>query len=86
MLDVDGWFAAVPARVWQRWAAYADLEPFGPLRDDERAAKVVAWVAAARGVTLRDEEVFPTLARGVELRDATEDEEAAIRQAYQAGG
>ena len=82
---MDEWYRTTPARVLLRWQAFADLEPFGPLREDQRAAKVVAWTAAGKGVTLRDEDVFPSLAPPAELREATEEEEDLIRRAYQAG-
>lgn len=34
--------AAMPATVFAEWVAYAQLEPFGPLREDLRAGLIVA--------------------------------------------
>lgn len=62
-LDVEE-IMALPWPVLREWMAYAELEPFGPLRDDLRAG-VVASLAVApwlkKGKTVTPEDIFPTL-------------------------
>lgn len=51
---MDGW-------LWDAWLAYAAVEPFGPVRDDLRAAEVVSAVAASGGVRVKPADVFESL-------------------------
>jgi hypothetical protein len=46
---------------WELLAAYAELEPFGPVRDDLRAAEAVCATLNAWGGRARPEHVFATL-------------------------
>lgn len=45
MIDVDALLAGMTAAQLAGWAAFAELEPFGPLRDDQRAAVAACVVA-----------------------------------------
>lgn len=53
--------AEMDAVEWAGWRAFADLEPFGPLRDDLRAASVASITAASNGLRVRPDEVFASL-------------------------
>lgn len=55
LLDMDG-------AVWEGWQAYSRTEPFGPVRDDLRAAEIACMIAAAGGVRVAPGDVFATLA------------------------
>lgn len=53
------------AREFQRWQIYAELEPFGPPRDDHRAGVVAAAAVspwAKKGDAVTPSTFFPELA------------------------
>jgi hypothetical protein len=52
---------AMDSAEWLGWLAYASLEPFGPAREDLRAAEVVCAVAASVGVRQKPADVFASL-------------------------
>jgi hypothetical protein len=43
--DVDGMLRRLSARQFRRWMLYEQVEPFGQLREDYRAAMVASHVA-----------------------------------------
>lgn len=51
----------MPGDEWEGWLAYAELEPFGPVREDLRAAEVACAAANGWGAGIRPEHVFATL-------------------------
>jgi hypothetical protein len=53
---------ALDGDVWAGWLAYSAVEPFGPTREDLRAAEIACMVAAGGGVRLRPGDVFASLA------------------------
>jgi hypothetical protein len=65
--DVDGLLAGMTAAQLAGWAAFAELEPFGPLRDDQRAAAIACAIVNSipfrgRGAkVLRPADIFQSL-------------------------
>lgn len=47
-LNVDALLASLSARQLAEWLAFAELEPFGPRREDQRAGVIAAAVANSR--------------------------------------
>jgi hypothetical protein len=66
-LDVGAMLGEMTAEEFGGWRAFAELEPFGSLRDDYRAARCAALVAnniplRGKGArALKPEDVFVTL-------------------------
>lgn len=71
ILAMDSW-------EWTGWLAFAQLEPFGPLRDDLRAGAIAAAVLNAAGIRTTPERIFPSLK---ESRPRGRDDEAMKRWA-----
>lgn len=50
--------AEMPAGLLTEWQAYSELEPFGPLRDDQRAGRIAANVANFAPFRGKDSKTF----------------------------
>lgn len=74
------------------WMAYAELEPFGPLRDDQRAATAACAVVNSipfRGEgarVLRPADLFASLARPSKQQTVDEMAAVAVRHTLASGG
>ena len=83
MADVDALLAGMTAAQLAGWAAFAELEPFGPLRDDQRAATAACVVANSipfrgRGAkAIRPGDVLASLAPPARARTAADLAETA---------
>lgn len=54
----------IPSRLVSEWQAYAEIEPFGERRDDERAGILAALLANGFSMgkaNARPEQFFPTI-------------------------
>jgi hypothetical protein len=50
-LDVDGLLETIGSRQWIEWLAFHEIEPFGPIRDDERSGVICETIAIANQIT-----------------------------------
>lgn len=53
----------MPAWLWDKWWAYAAVEPFGPIQEDYRAGLLTTMFHNVHrsGASLKPEELFPSL-------------------------
>lgn len=68
-----------------RWLAYTEVEPWGPIREDMRAARLVQWIAAQKGANLDPGDVFATLQETPVIVEETPEEHEAYRQSMARG-
>jgi hypothetical protein len=90
--DPDQLLAGMTSAQLAGWMAFAELEPFGPLREDERAAVVACAVANSipfrgRGAqSLKPSDLFRSLCKPFEPMSAEQMAERAKARTIAAGG